>query len=355
MSSHKTKEEDEVPQAQRPPSPPLHTTPAARGVHYPNFSAFRPRDVRIPCAQGMNHVAWSCDGRRLAAVGIDKSARVFMPETSMEPRQASLFSSAHKDDVDYVSWNPTHPDLFCTSSSKDRQVVFWDARQSRHTQAISLRFSPLWTDYSPDGRTLLYVSAGHSLYFLEYGSVGDDPKEKWHTSDKDSPVASTATWNHTGDAIVLTHHQETTLRVLEYPSLRLLEKPAAHVAGCMAVALDPRGGHLASGGRDSIVNIFDLSEWISARTITACDRSITALSYSHDGEYLAIASAGSYIDICATETGAPLHRVPALGASQTVSWHPSKYVIAYCGHAVGQEKGASPSAVIGLFGPGMSN
>jgi len=40
-----------------------------------------------------------------------------------------MYSGGHVDDVDYVSWNPTHPDLFCTSSQKDRRIVFWDARR----------------------------------------------------------------------------------------------------------------------------------------------------------------------------------------------------------------------------------
>ena len=31
----------------------------------------------------MTHVAWSCDGKRLAAVGIDKATRVWAPETSV--------------------------------------------------------------------------------------------------------------------------------------------------------------------------------------------------------------------------------------------------------------------------------
>ena len=76
--------------------------------------------------------------------------------------------------------------------------------------------------------------------------------------------------------------------------------------------------YLASGGDDSIVNLFDLSEWICARTITACEyvsrcatvtmvryilissgtsNAINALSFSHDGEFIAIANAGNYIDI----------------------------------------------------------
>src|SRR5216683_4852105 len=50
----------------------------------------------------------------------------------METRSASLFSGAHSDEVDYVAWNPTHPELLCSSSQKDRRIVFWDARRMSH-------------------------------------------------------------------------------------------------------------------------------------------------------------------------------------------------------------------------------
>ncbi|KAI0057557.1 WD40 repeat-like protein [Artomyces pyxidatus] len=355
MSSSATsgKEEDEIHPPQRPPSPPPHTTFAARGVHTPTFSAFRPRDVRITSSQAMTHVAWNCDGKKLAAVGIDRIARVWQPEKSMEMRTASLYSGGHTDDADYVSWNPTHPELFCSSSQKDRRIVFWDARQSRHIQQITLKILPVQTNYSPDGKTLLYVSAGHQLLFMTYGQEGDEPKEQWHTVDRKEATASTGMFNHVGDGVILTHNSEHTIRILDYPSLAMRESPAAHVGGCVAAALDPRGRYLASGGHDSIVNMFDMADWICARTITSCEHSITDLSFSHDGEYLAISSTGPYIDICATETGVPLHRVPALAPSPTVSWHPSKYAIAYCGQTKLREGGPPPVAVMSLFGPGI--
>ncbi|KAK7054112.1 WD40-repeat-containing domain protein [Favolaschia claudopus] len=358
--------QEDIPEPQRPPSPPIYTTFATRSIHPPNFSAFKPRDYRYHSQQAMTHVAWSCDGKRLAAVGIDKVTRIWVPEKGMEQKNAAVFSGAHSDDVDYISWNPTHPELFCTSSQKDRRIVFWDARQSRHTQQCSLKVSPVQTNYSPDGRALLYTSAGHQLFFLTLGKEGDETKESWHPSPKDAVIASTAVFNHVGDGIVLTHHTEHTLRVIDYPSLVLRESSAAHVGGCVAVALDPRGTYvkypspshdgsqlsryLASGGHDSIVNIFDLTEWISIRTITSCENSINAISFSHDGEYLAIANAGTYIDLCATETGLPLHRVPAIASAPTVTWHPSKYAIAYCGQTPKREGGPLPVAVVSLFG-----
>ncbi|RXW25411.1 hypothetical protein EST38_g447 [Candolleomyces aberdarensis] len=161
-------------------------------------------------------------------------------------------------------------------------------------------------------------------------------------------MASTGVWNHAGNGLVTAQHQESSIRVLEYPSLNLFKSSAAHVGGVSALAMDPRGRYLASGGSDSIVNLFELQDWIGARTITACD--ISALSFSHDGEYLAIASAGPYIDICATETGVPLHRVQAPAPAPTVAWHPSRYVIAYCGQTNSREGGPPPATTISMFG-----
>jgi THO complex subunit 3 len=86
-------------------------------------------------------------------------------------------------------------------------------------------------------------------------------------------------FNHMGDSVILTHMSEHAIRIVDVPSLALRENLAAHVGGCVAAALDPRGRYLASGGLDSIVNLFDTSEWIAARTITVCE-CVTLLSYS---------------------------------------------------------------------------
>lgn len=129
-------------------------------------------------------------------------------------------------------------------------------------------------------------------------------------------------FNHTGDSVILIHMSEHVICIVDVPSLALHENLAAHVGGCVAAALDPRRRYLALDGFDSIVNLFDTSEWIAARTITVCEcvtffhvvepapakngvfpwvgggrQAISDLSFSHDGEYLAIAGAGTHIDI----------------------------------------------------------
>lgn len=56
--------------------------------------------------------------------------------------------------------------------------------------------------------------------------------------------ASTATFNHVGDGIVLTHQSETYIRILDYPGLNVVQSTPAHVGGCVAAALDPRGRYV---------------------------------------------------------------------------------------------------------------
>lgn len=279
----------------------------------------------------MTHIAWSCDGKRVAAVGHDKMARVWNSDKPLEPRLATLYSGTHTEDVSYVSWNPTHPDLFCTSSLLDRRIVFWDARQkSRSISHTTLQYGATTTNYSPDGKHLLYTGYSADSKHVQASFLRLKGGNEWEMMENVGAKGSKGIFNNAGDAVIMAHTGLHNLDVYNFPDMTLYENVSAHVGGSTSVALDPRGRYLASGGLDGIVNLFDLDEWICARTITSCDHSINAVSFSYDGEYLALATAGPYVDICATETAAPLHRVPSPGPAPTVAWHPSQHAIAYC-------------------------
>lgn len=58
--------------------------------------------------------------------------------------------------------------------------------ESRHIQQCQMKVSPVQTSYSPDGRSLLYASAGHQLFFMTLGKTGDETKEEWHPSERDA-------------------------------------------------------------------------------------------------------------------------------------------------------------------------
>ncbi|PAV21167.1 WD40 domain containing protein [Pyrrhoderma noxium] len=349
-------EESEEPINQtRYPSPPQHVTNASRGIHAPSFSSFQPRELRFTSAHPSPHVAWSCDGRRLASVGIDKAVRIWSPEKSLDPRSATQYVGGHDFDVDYVAWNPTHPELFCTSSQRDKKIVFWDARQSRCVQTYVHSIAPSRLNYSPDGKTIVFTAVTPQFGFLTLNQGKGETKPSWSYSKHEnrSLSATCAIFNNIGDGLVMCHSRQNSITVVDYPSLNVRENFSAHVWGTQDIAIDPRGRYLVSGGGDSLVDIFDMNDWICVNTITACEHPINALSFSHDGEYLAIASQGPYINICAVETGLPLHRVPTHGPVPTVTWHPSKYILAYCGEKPSITPNTTSTAYISLFGPGM--
>ena len=53
------------------------------------------------------------------------------------------------------------------------------------------------------------------------------------------------------------------------------------------------------------------------------------LSFSHDGELLAAASEDLLIDISAVSSGERVSTVSVQAATYTVSWHPSRYLLAF--------------------------
>ena len=58
--------------------------------------------------------------------------------------------------------------------------------ESRCIQQCQMKVSPVQTCYSPDGRSLLYASAGHQLFFMTLGKMGDETKEEWYPSERDA-------------------------------------------------------------------------------------------------------------------------------------------------------------------------
>ena len=173
----------------------------------------------------MTHVAWSCDGKRLAAVGIDKATRLWAPEISVSlcmfhyvrlathvaPRWSTgprLISPAviltMQTTYRGIQLTPSfsvHPvrrtgesfsgTFDVSTSTHVNSGIDNLLQESRHVQQIQLKVSPVQTNYAPDGKSLLYTSAGHQLFFLTYGKDNESSKDVWQISDKDAVSVGT--------------------------------------------------------------------------------------------------------------------------------------------------------------------
>lgn len=110
-----------------------------------------------------------------------------------------------------------------------------------------------------------------------------------------------------------------------------------HAGSCLAVELSPNAQHLASGGTDSLVCLYDTRDWICRRTLTDLVGPVKTLSFTHDGFYLvagtdaADAQQGqaTAIDCYHVESGERVHSFKTATASSIVAWAPTRYQLAY--------------------------
>jgi THO complex subunit 3 len=132
---------------------------------------------------------------------------------------------------------------------------------------------------------------------------------------------------------------EGRVKILSYPSFEPLlyrswEEKAmtlnGHTSSCISLALQPTARWLASGGTDSIIALWDTTNWICHRTLTDMTGPVRSITFSHDGMYIVGGSdEGAGLEIAHVETGEYVHGLKLAGSAPVVCWHPLKYQLAY--------------------------
>lgn len=120
-----------------------------------------------------------------------------------------------------------------------------------------------------------------------------------------------------------------TVEVLAYPSWEARHTLAAHTAGCYCLAFDPRGGQLAVGSADALVSLWALDELCCVRTMPRLDKPVRALSFSHDGAFLAAGSQDQFIDVSLAATGEVAARIDTKAEINSLAWNPRYLLLAY--------------------------
>lgn len=120
------------------------------------------------------------------------------------------------------------------------------------------------------------------------------------------------------------------VKILDYPSFSTLHTVHAHTAPCPGLDISPAGTSIAVGGEDAIISLWDTTEFICQRTFAQMEGPVKSLSFSFDGHYLVGGSDdGLNLDIAHVDSGEYQHKVITNRPAPLVSWHPSRYVLAY--------------------------
>ncbi|KAF9405228.1 hypothetical protein BGZ94_003686 [Podila epigama] len=267
-------------------------------------------------------VGWNSDGRRLASGSVDKTARIWNPERSSDPRHSQELRG-HTDSVDQLRWDPTHPDHLATASC-DKTVRIWDARSGKSIHTIDTGGQNINISWSPDGQNIAVGNKDDKISIIDTRTFQIEKTAQFKVE------VNEIGWNPQGNLFFLTTGQGH-IKVLEYPSMKEIRIMEAHTANCYCLEFDPRGRYLATGSADAMVNLWDLEEYYCIRTFGMLDWPIRTIGFSFDGQFLVSASEDLSIDISLVETGESVHKIDCFAAMNTVAWHPNKYLLAYAG------------------------
>lgn len=186
--------------------------------------------------EAINALAFSPDGRWLAAASDDKSIRLWDAKTGA---RVTAFTG-HTSKVTSVSFSPDGKRL--VSGSFDKTIRIWDIQSGRHTVLLPKHgYGVVSARFSPDGRIIASAS------------------------------------------------QENVIRLWNADSGAPVDQLERHSGGVIAIAFAPDGSTLASASHDHTVRLWDLAKRQEIVAL-AHKATVSAVAFSPDGSKLASAS-----------------------------------------------------------------
>lgn len=282
----------------------------------------RSHELTLPAHQSKVHsVKWNIDGSRLASGGADKSARLFLVDTSRGSLELDRSYEEHRGSIDQLCWHQRNENLFATASL-DKTVKVWDARATRSCATIHLLGENISVCWSYDGQTIAVADREDNVSFIDvrYHKVKKDQHFKFEVNE--------ITWNHENDLFFLTSG-EGNIHVLSYPDLESQLVIDAHSGPCMCIQFDSSGRLFAVGSNDATASIWDSENLACIRTITRPEWPVRAISFSHDSKFLASGSEDTFIDIADVRTGKTAAQWDVKSSTLALDFHPKQYILAF--------------------------
>lgn len=278
-------------------------------------------------------LGWNTSGDLLASGGVEKTIRIWNPETQKKDFVSEL--KGHTSAIHQLDWSPLSPFSLATTAA-DKTIRLWDAKSATLTQTIPLNDEHFNLTHSPDGH---YIVASNkqcvSLIDIRTGKLLDQtvlPVEVNDTKFSASGLLFAAAAHPTG------HGTVEIMKIAPNGSsvaLENVEQVTAHFGGCLCLDFDPLGRYFAVGGYDSLVTLWDYNDLYCIRSFTESVESIATVSFSSQGSMLAFCGWTEnrpYLDLTCVETGQQLYTLAMKNRLDNLKWHPQSPLLAYVGH-----------------------
>jgi WD40 repeat protein len=257
-------------------------------------------------------VGWSPDGQKLASASWDGTVKIWNTQTGSQLLSFGGQSGA----VCSVAWSPDG--LSLASSGSDRTVQMWDAKTGSvehifrgHTDEVR---SVAW---SPDGRRLASAGIDNSVRIWDVVSGKQLMLLLGHLN-----FVNAIAWSPDGKRLASASNDHTA-KIWDTKSGAELATLHGHSIGVLSVAFSPDGSRLATSGADQTVRIWSATDGSELRVFRGHIQPVSSVKWSPDGTRLASASYDATIKLWSVDSGP---EVPVLtsrtGFVRALAWSP---------------------------------
>jgi WD40 repeat protein len=254
----------------------------------------RPEPIPSSLAPALNAVAFSRDGRKLAAAGggrLDERRHHYVTGRitiwDVATARADKTWEGHSGRVTSVAFSADEKEL---NSCSGDGVIMWDVAsgQARKTYK-GLAGWPGSLSLSRDGKKLA-VGTGKTVTILDADSLRLATTLRGHTSgvlsasfSPDGKKLASSSYDHT---IAIWNAESGQAE----KTLTLSRPPGAFPSAALSVSFSPDCKKLASASDDGTVVIWDVDSWHAEKTLRGHRSSVESVSFSPDGRRLASGS-----------------------------------------------------------------
>ena len=275
-------------------------------------------------SSGVNAVAWSPSGQRIASASGDTTVQVWDA-----PNGGHVYTyTGHFSGVNAVAWSPDGQRI--ASAGIDNTVQVWDATNGGNVYIYKGHSGPVYSvAWSPDGQRIASAGIDNTVQVWDATNGGNVYIYKGHSG----PVYSVV-WSPSGQRIA-SASDDTTVQVWDAPNGGNIYTYMGHSGAVISVVWSPDGQRIASASTGGTVQAWDAANGGNVSTYEGNSgllNPVNAVAWSPDGQRIASGSYDQIVQIWDAPNGGYIYTYKGHSASvNAVAWSPNGQRIASAG------------------------